>query len=384
MNRKGNNTIYSDIYWDYALSPATQQRQLKAKKYPTELSKNKKYLFFSHIYYGIIILFFSSLLFFMTISISKASVPSSLMDKLEIPINQQEKMDILSNVIELENKTKQPNHTEPIKNNVTKPISFRKYRVLNRDSISKIAKIFQLNEDTIILNNNLKKASDLKAGDVLIIPNQDGKIIPVKQNDSIYKISNRYGISWKKIVDCNNLSDTTIKPGMKLFIPEAKLTEYERQKFYHLSNKQETNGIKNKNIKEKNNNSNANPILSWPVKGRITSYYGLRNDPITLVKDFHTGLDIKGNKNDPVHAAKSGTVSCTGWSKIYGNFILIKHESNMITMYGHLNRIDVKKGDLVRSGSVIGAVGTSGRTTGPHLHFEVSQNGKRINPLKFL
>ena len=88
--------------------------------------------------------------------------------------------------------------------------------------------------------------------------------------------------------------------------------------------------------------------------------------------------------NTPVKAPSDGNVAFAGWSNVYGNFILIKHDNNIVTMYGHLNKINVKKGENVKRGSTIGFVGSTGRSTGPHLHFEVLKNNKRDNPLKYL
>ena len=251
--------------------------------------------------------------------------------------------------------------------------------------LAELAARYGLKADTIILVNGLKRPSDLKTGDIVTIPNQDGRLIQIKANDSIYKIAERYGVSWKKIVDCNNLSDINIKSGMKLFIPDSQMTKYEREKFYQIKPKKVAPVVNSKQInKSVRKNITTSGIFSWPVKGAITSSYGYRSDPITGVKDFHTGLDIRGAMNTPVKAPSDGIVAYTGWSNIYGNFILIKHDNNIVTMYGHLNKINVKKEDNVTKGSTIGAVGSTGRSTGPHLHFEILKNNKRDNPLNYL
>ena len=162
------------------------------------------------------------------------------------------------------------------------------------------------------------------------------------------------------------------------------MTKYEREKFYQTKSKQaaRVNSAKINNSKEKNITTSG--IFSWPLKGAITSSYGLRSDPITGVKDFHTGLDIRGAMNTPVKAPNDGVVAHIGWTNVYGNFILLKHDNNIVTMYGHLNKINVKKEECVKKGTVLGLVGSTGRSTGPHLHFEILKNNKRDNPLKYL
>lgn len=388
-----SNNVYSNICWEYPLQtkfPVKKKSNKRHKKNNFNNNSNAKKSFVSvYAYYGTIILFFAGLLFFITISISKAAIaePRETSDNFAIPYDTDSNNLLLEDLATLYKDEKRDNaDKQNLENKITRPISFTKQRVLNNESIKKLASRYGLSADTIILVNGLKRPSDLKTGDIVTIPNQDGRLIQVKANDSIYKISERYGVSWKKIVDCNNLSDINIKAGMKLFIPDSGMTKYEREKFYQIKPKQAAPAVRN-TVKTSNTvgkSITTSSIFSWPIKGAITSSYGLRSDPITGVKDFHTGLDIRGAINTPVKAPYDGTVAFTGWSNVYGNFILIKHENNVVTMYGHLNKINVEKGENVKQGNVIGAVGTTGRSTGPHLHFEVLKNNKRENPLSFL
>ena len=384
-----SNNIYSSICWEYPLQTRKSARKKNKKQYKRNSYVNqskKSSTSFVYAYYGAIILFFAGLLFFITISISKAAIaePQTTSKKFELPYDTDSSNLLLEDLATLYKEEKKDNATKEALDKITRPFSYSKKRVLNNESLAKLAAKYGLKADTIILINNLKRPSDIKTGDIVIIPNQDGRLINVKANDSIYKIAERYGVSWKKIVDCNNLSDINIKSGMKLFIPDSGMTKYEREKFYQTKSKQaaRVNSAKINNSKEKNITTSG--IFSWPLKGAITSSYGLRSDPITGVKDFHTGLDIRGAMNTPVKAPNDGVVAHIGWTNVYGNFILLKHDNNIVTMYGHLNKINVKKEECVKKGTVLGLVGSTGRSTGPHLHFEILKNNKRDNPLKYL
>ena len=121
-----------------------------------------------------------------------------------------------------------------------------------------------------------------------------------------------------------------------------------------------------------------------PVQGRVTSGFGYRIHPITGNRSFHTGIDLAAPEGTPIAAAYGGTVEETGWSSGRGNYILLSHSENLQTMYCHLSEIDVQEGDAVDAGSTIGLVGTTGMSTGPHLHFELRVSGVRCNPIYVL
>ncbi len=127
----------------------------------------------------------------------------------------------------------------------------------------------------------------------------------------------------------------------------------------------------------------ATPSI-WPVRGFITSTFGYRSSPISGKKQFHEGLDIANNIGTKVVAPANGTVADTGYQSGYGRFIKIQHGYGMVTVYGHLSKVAVKSGQRVARGEVIGYVGNTGSSTGPHLHYEVRVNGVPNNPRKFL
>ena len=120
--------------------------------------------------------------------------------------------------------------------------------------------------------------------------------------------------------------------------------------------------------------------LSWPVSGTITSPYGYRHNPFGGGMEFHQGLDIGAPMGTTISAAAGGTVISAGWYGGYGNFILIDHGNGLATGYGHCSQIFVSAGQEVQRGQAIGAVGSTGASTGPHLHFEVRVNGKTVDP----
>lgn len=123
----------------------------------------------------------------------------------------------------------------------------------------------------------------------------------------------------------------------------------------------------------------------WPTDStRITSHYGYRRDPFTRRSAFHGGIDIGGKSGDPIYAAADGIVTSAGYSRGHGYNVTIKHPSGIITRYAHLRKYEVEKGQKVLQGERIGQLGSTGRSTGPHLHFEVIEDGKNVDPLTYL
>jgi murein DD-endopeptidase MepM/ murein hydrolase activator NlpD len=127
----------------------------------------------------------------------------------------------------------------------------------------------------------------------------------------------------------------------------------------------------------------ATPSI-WPVVGWLSSPFGSRRDPFTGGTDFHPGLDISADHGVPVHAPADGVVASAEASGPYGNLVVVDHGYGITTRYGHLSRFGVSPGVQVRRGDVIGYVGSTGRSTSSHLHYEILLNGKLTNPLKLL
>src|SRR5262249_10338296 len=123
-----------------------------------------------------------------------------------------------------------------------------------------------------------------------------------------------------------------------------------------------------------------------PVIGEVefTSGFGVRSDPFLGRPAMHTGLDFRASTGDPVRATANGKVAASGWQGGYGRMVEIDHGNGLSTRYGHLSEINVKVGDTVKIGQVIGEVGSTGRSTGPHLHYETRIDGDAVDPQKFL
>lgn len=137
---------------------------------------------------------------------------------------------------------------------------------------------------------------------------------------------------------------------------------------------------------ETDGGSSASSSSGWvrPARGRLSSRYGVRYHPILHRRKLHTGDDIAASYGSPIKAAKSGTVLYSGWKKGYGNTVIIDHGGGVTTLYGHASKLDVQAGQSVKAGAYVGNVGSTGYSTGPHLHFEVRKNGKPVDPTSYL
>jgi murein DD-endopeptidase MepM/ murein hydrolase activator NlpD len=230
------------------------------------------------------------------------------------------------------------------------------YLVKRGENISTLAINFGLNQDTIISVNKITNSRLLQAEKVLKIPNQDGVFHPVKSGETLDAIAQKYNADSEVIKIVNELFSEKVVTGTDLFIPGARLD---------WARLQEING----------------DLFVWPVNGNITSSYGWRRNPFNRsLRHFHNGIDIKGSTGTPVRAAMAGRVSAVGYDNVFGNYVVINHHSGYRTLYGHMSVIRTKTGAYVSQGERIGDVGSTGQSTGPHLHFTVYKNGATTNP----
>jgi murein DD-endopeptidase MepM/ murein hydrolase activator NlpD len=116
----------------------------------------------------------------------------------------------------------------------------------------------------------------------------------------------------------------------------------------------------------------------------MSSGFGMRMDPFLRSPAMHTGLDMRGDTGDPVRVTANGTVTTAGFNGGYGKMVEVDHGNGLATRYGHLSAIDVKVGERVRIGQILGKIGTTGRSTGPHLHYETRVDGEAVDPQKYL
>lgn len=136
-------------------------------------------------------------------------------------------------------------------------------------------------------------------------------------------------------------------------------------------------------VERRNALAEATPSI-WPAHGWITSRMGNRQDPMTGGEDFHPGLDIAGEKGQPIYATAAGRVTHAEYQGSYGNLVVVDHGFGLETKYGHLSSFSVKPGQTVKRGEELGRLGATGRATGYHLHYEVRANGRLLNPLQLL
>ena len=124
--------------------------------------------------------------------------------------------------------------------------------------------------------------------------------------------------------------------------------------------------------------------FAWPVAGRVTSPFGYRVHPIFKIRKMHTGIDISAGSGTPIHAGDSGVVIYAGWRGGYGKTVIVSHGDGLTSLYAHMSSISASVGQAVARGDVIGKVGSTGYSTGPHLHFEVRVNGSPTDPMRYL
>jgi len=255
---------------------------------------------------------------------------------------------------------------EGIEQYLTDTFSWSEYKVKKGDTVSGIAESFSLSMGSIIAFNQLSEAWNLRTGKILKIPNMDGVPYTIQKGDTISSIAVKMKVPQNAILDANDILNENIPAGKVIFIPGGKM---------------DANAL-SRAIKR--------PVIEkmiYPVNNkRITSNYGVREDPVNPVAGqmtFHRAVDLAGKMGDPVKAALKGTVLHVDNNRNLGNFIILKHGEYQ-TLYAHLSAVLVKKGETVNQGQLIGKVGETGYTTGPHLHFEVFRNGVRINPLELL
>lgn len=252
------------------------------------------------------------------------------------------------------------------------------YTVGNGDTISSIANKFQISINTILWANNLTAFSLIRPGDKLTILPVSGTVYTVKSGDTVGKVALKFGVEENNIFKYNNISSASgLRIGQTIIIPGGKkISETAVASKPATGKKSGSNAVA---VIEKLINPSKAPAsgsaMLWPTVGhRITQYYSWR----------HTGLDIANKIGTPLYAAESGTVEFSGWSNGYGNNVVINHGNGKKTRYAHASKLYVKVGEKVERGEQIAAMGSTGWSTGPHIHFEVIVNGAKLNPLNYI
>jgi len=122
----------------------------------------------------------------------------------------------------------------------------------------------------------------------------------------------------------------------------------------------------------------------YPVHGNVTSRYGKREDPFNHIPGFHSGIDISASSGSPIRASADGVVGYSGWTQHSGYVVILEHSFGFSTAYAHNKKNAVKEGQKVKRGDILGYVGSTGKSTGPHVHYEIWEKGKAVDPQKFL
>ncbi len=242
------------------------------------------------------------------------------------------------------------------------------YTIKEGDTVSGIAQTFGISISTILSENNLSAYSMIKPGQTLKILPFSGITYTVKRGDTLALIAKKTKGDVDEIRTQNNLSTDKLVAGSTLIIPNGRA----------IASATPASRIQQQSSKAAisiPSNLNASTIvgLVWPTVSRhINQYFGRR----------HTGVDIKGKTGTPIYAVEDGDVALAGWNRGgYGQQVVLKHDDGLLTRYAHMSKIIAKPGQSVAKGQVIGLVGSTGRSTGPHLHFEIIKRGSRLNPL---
>ena len=237
--------------------------------------------------------------------------------------------------------------------------SVRRYVVAEGDTLGGLAIQYGLSLDSIVSFNGIRDARALPVGSTLLLPPVSGIRYEVRRGDTLSGIASRYGVNLNGLLDANELGTQTIVPGQTLLIPGGRLPE---------------NAI----------NRVLGRLFVAPARGRISSRYGYRNDPYTGLRRFHNGIDLAGAAGSPIYAAMRGTVALVGYNGIYGRYAIVRHADRYQSLYAHLQSVAVARGDAVRQGQQIGAMGDTGYSTGTHLHFSVFYDGEHVDPLPLI
>lgn len=244
------------------------------------------------------------------------------------------------------------------------PPGFRTHVLASGDTLTDIAERNDTSITALVgANPDLASFDDLPAGMDLLIPPEEGMLVTLDDPSGLPTLLARYGIAPGAVVRANAIAGPSdLQPGMLLFLPGVAPDEAlarlrrarERERPY-----------------------------GWPAQGVISSYFGRRNLGMGTAA-FHSAIDIAAPEGSPVLAARSGVVTYADWSGSYGKLLRVRHDDGSETWYAHNRDLLVAVGDRVRRGERIALVGSTGLSTGPHVHFEIREGGRPVNPLAYL
>jgi len=248
----------------------------------------------------------------------------------------------------------QPSTEPSVSSSQEMPLQHRVHVIRPGESSWSIARQYNINMATLREANRLPRKQLLIPGQTLLIPPGRGMFYRVHEGDSLWEICHRYGVDLQAVLTQNNVSQASlVLPGQQIFLPGASAKQ-------------------------------AVTDLIWPVQGRLSSRFGPRQHPMGGGAKIHHGLDIAAPSGRIVRAAQAGTVIFVGRRGQLGRAVILQHADDYQTVYGHNSKILVNFGQTVEQGQSIARVGSTGKSTGPHLHFELHKAGRAINPLSYL
>lgn len=235
------------------------------------------------------------------------------------------------------------------------PLGLFSYKPKGEDSIFSVAARFNLAYDTIASLNGLRNPDALLEAEYLVIPNQQGLFIPVQPSNDLEKLMR----SWR--------GDSVLRVReIVIAAPRGK------RRFYFFPGE---------NFHAVERSFFLNVLFRFPLPtGVVSSGFGMRISPFSHKEHFHNGIDIAAPAGTEVFAAAAGKVSAAGADAVLGNYVVLVHRGNFSTIYGHLLERRINAGQNVGAGDIIGTVGSTGMSTGPHLHFEIRNAGEPWNP----
>ncbi len=238
------------------------------------------------------------------------------------------------------------------------------HTVKRGENLSQIAKIYDLPINRLVLLNGITDPDHIYPGYQLRISFEKIFFHTVKEGETLWSISQLYGVSVPTLKRVNDLEKDRLMTSRKLKIELEDLSEAGIQRVI-LARKMKSR-------------------FTWPLRGRVSDVMGWRIHPITQKRNYHKGIDIVAPMGALVRATDRGKVSFSGSSKGYGKLVILQHSGGFSSRYAHLSALNVSKGDWITRGQLIGEVGSTGVSTGPHLHFEIRKKGKVIDPAGLL
>lgn len=257
------------------------------------------------------------------------------------------------------------------------------HRVQSGETVSSIADRYKSSEDVIVLNNQLNSSGQIQVGEVLRVTRGYVIIHEVVRGDTIWDIAALYKVSRSKLLEVNKVDNPEgLQIGDTLIIPanEASLEAAMREqstsrtavRSVSVSSSSSDTGTVSRSTREA-------PRFIWPTtEGWISSPFGPRKS------GFHYGLDIAVVTGTPLKAIASGTVEFSGWRGGYGRAVILDHGEGWKSLYAHASSLKVSKGQQVSQGTVVALSGSTGNTTGPHVHLEIIKDDKKLNPINYL